>query len=153
MEFVIRPTIRREAAVLFISAMIIFGAIYLAPVAPEVKYPVAAAVLVLSVGLLLYYHIKGSNEYLKVDSNGVEYKKGLLLTKKMSIGFDRIQEISLQRGVVETILGLTAISIDTAGTSDVEVYDDRFDAKDAEDFLAEVNKYTTQKKRRKGKGG
>ena len=145
MEFVIRPTIRRELLVIFISAIVVFAVLLFVPVAPEMKYPVAAAVLLIAILTILYYQFKTSNEYLKVSEHGVEYKKGWMITKKITISFDKIQEISIKRGIMDNILGLAIISIDTAGTPDIEVYDDRFDANDAEEFVKRVNKFESKR--------
>jgi len=62
-----------------------------------------------------------------IDGGELRIDKGVLSQEHLAIPLNRVQTVSLEQGLLHQILGLTQVSVDTAGSSEVEF---RFEALD-----------------------
>lgn len=91
-------------------------------ISDKFKFPVVAGSIVLGcllVGwtvlefLRFTYHVEKGNTFV--------VERGVLRRERLEIPFSRIQAVHLTRGVLQRVLGLTGLAIDTAGTDENEL--------------------------------
>ena len=71
--------------------------------------------------LLCYFLAKSAYRYwhYELTENALRIEKGIIWKKYLSIPYERIQNVDISRGVLDRILNLSDIQIQTAGNSAV----------------------------------
>ena len=93
---------------------------------PILKGNFETSILILTVGLIIlaisayikYYYFKYKFDFKKDE---FVVKKGLLRKTKLSIPFEKIQQININQKLIHKIFKLYEIQMDTAGTNSTEV--------------------------------
>jgi putative membrane protein len=78
-----------------------------------------AGILVLLFLLLSYYQYRKFFFYIEDDKFVLE--EGVFKRDKMTIAFDRIQSVNLSQNIIQQILNVTALKVDTAGSKAKEM--------------------------------
>ncbi|MEM9202219.1 MAG: PH domain-containing protein [Actinomycetota bacterium] len=63
-----------------------------------------------------------------IDDQELRVTKGIVSEDRLSVPLDRVQSVSIEQGFLHRLIGLVAISLDTAGTADAEFVIDTVDA-------------------------
>ncbi len=101
------------------------------------KYTVALFILIViliwygSVSFIKYYYFTYSFDFSKSE---FLVNKGFLKKTKLSIPFEKIQQINLNQNLIHKIFDLYEIQMDTAGSSSTEVDIKAVSKKTADDF-------------------
>lgn len=66
--------------------------------------------------------------------------KGVFSTSVVSIPFDKIQQVSFKRGILQRIIGVYAVVVDTAGSKEKEVVIDALSEEIAEGLVKELQR-------------
>ena len=106
---------------------------------PILKGNFEISILILTAGLIIlaisayikYYYFKYKFDFKKDE---FVVKKGLLRKTKLSIPFEKIQQININQKLIHKIFKLYEIQIDTAGTNSTEVDIKAVSKKIADDF-------------------
>ncbi len=59
--------------------------------------------------------------YFYVENNNFIIEKGLLSKEKITVPFDRIQTVNIKQNLIQQLLGVVALNIDTAGSAKKEL--------------------------------
>ncbi len=80
-------------------------------------------VLVIFVVLAVIAYLKYRNFTFFLDEEKQEFvvQSGVLSKKKLSIGLDKIQQVNINQNVIQKLIGVYSLDIDTAGSKDKEV--------------------------------
>ncbi len=81
--------------------------------------------LLLSIGagmilliLLVSWIVMFYNRYMfQVQKDGIEIKRGILWKKDITIPYDRVQNVDIDRGPIEQLIGIYNLNVFTAGTA------------------------------------
>lgn len=73
----------------------------------------AAYLLLVAVSAMLVY----SNFYFEIDEDGLTIESGVIHKSQVTVPFDQVQNVNIERSIIERILGVSSISIETAGSS------------------------------------
>ncbi len=73
----------------------------------------AAAIAVLATWVVLFYE----RYRFMIQEDGIEIKRGILWKKDITIPYDRVQNVDIDRGPIEQLIGVYDLNIFTAGTS------------------------------------
>jgi putative membrane protein len=122
MKSIIRPhaiKMHIEIAIvaILISSLILLGSSLLGGIA------LWAVVAVWGIALLagLVAMIKEHSKSIEIGEDSLIIKTGILSTKTTVIPYWTITDVDIEQNIVDKILGLGTLSVDTAGTSNVEV--------------------------------
>lgn len=74
---------------------------------------------VVAIGLISWLQYK--RFWFHVDDQGLQIKEGILNKEKITIPFDRIQTVHLHQSVVQRVLNMTGVKVDTAGSAKKEL--------------------------------
>lgn len=77
---------------------------------------IAGTVFIIVNALLSFWYFK-----FQIVNDEFVVKKGYLKKIKLSIPFDRIQTINIKQNIIQKILGVVALELDTAGGKDAEI--------------------------------
>ena len=76
-------------------------------------------------GFLIFFFIRAyliyKNFLFKVDDDHFVLKEGILKKKNTSISFDRIQNINFKQNIVQQLINVYEVSIETAGSKSTEI--------------------------------
>lgn len=99
----------------FAKSFIIFALLAVgAYLMPEVfVYALVFYFFLLIITALLVYN----NYTYEIDQDGLKIEKGVLHRFHVSVPFEQIQNVNLERSIIDRILGLARISIETAGNA------------------------------------
>lgn len=100
---------------LLITAVIIGAA------KPQVWIVVGIAVIPFSVIAALFAYWQYRNFTFQLDGDDLIIKKGVIFRDRTVISVDRIQTVKIAESIVQRILGLVALKVDTAGSSGSEL--------------------------------
>jgi putative membrane protein len=121
-EFVVRCSGRIQYA-----KAIIVGAIltYAAMRAHNwVEFPVMTAYEAIW-GLAIFYiiisFVRAKIQYIDIDSEGITMHTGLVNKKTRYVPYERIDNIKVDRNIIERIFFLGSLGVDTAGSNQVEI--------------------------------
>ncbi|HUH50609.1 MAG TPA: PH domain-containing protein [Flavobacterium sp.] len=80
-------------------------------------------VLIILVVLAVIAYLKYRNFTFFLDEAKQEFvvQSGVLSKKKLSIGLDKIQQVNINQNVIQKLIGVYSLDIDTAGSKDKEV--------------------------------
>ncbi len=73
----------------------------------------AATLAVLATWVVLFYE----RYRFMIQEDGIEIKRGILWKKDITIPYDRVQNVDIDRGPIEQLIGVYDLNIFTAGTS------------------------------------
>ncbi len=118
----LKPSGRRYYLLFFlafatISAVLLFAT----PLFPFNVYQAVFALLVLASiasGVAFLYF---QRQYIYVEDEMITVREGIFTSRAMMIPFSNVVEIKTQYTLVDSILGVGTVMIDTAGTAGVEV--------------------------------
>ena len=82
-----------------------------------IGFAIAAGV----VGIGVYSWFQYQRFWFHVDDQGLQIKEGVMNREKITIPFDRIQTVHLHQNVVQRLLSMTGVKVDTAGSSSKEL--------------------------------
>ena len=83
---------------------------------PQVALAIPAGVLaVVAVGVLRYWFFR-----FRVDEDRIHIRQGIARRTALDLPFDRVQGINVEQSLLDRILGLVTVSLDTAGSGTVE---------------------------------
>ncbi|MEM4271990.1 MAG: PH domain-containing protein [Candidatus Bilamarchaeaceae archaeon] len=71
--------------------------------------------------LIIVAFIRAKIQYIDVDSEGITMHSGLINKKTSYIPYRRIDNVKINRNLIERIFGLGSIGVDTAGSNQVEI--------------------------------
>ena len=71
--------------------------------------------------LVIVAFIRAKIQYIDVDSEGVTMHTGLINKKTMYVPYRKIEEVKINRSLIDRIFFLGSLGIDTAGTAQVEI--------------------------------
>lgn len=100
---------------LLITAVIIGAA------KPQVWIVVGIAVIPFSVIAALFAYWQYRNFTFQLDGDDLIIRKGVIFKERTVISADRIQTVKIAESIVQRILGLVALKVDTAGSSGSEL--------------------------------
>lgn len=69
--------------------------------------------------LITYLYVR--NHWIELGDDGINVSKGIINLKTVFIPYANVDNIGLETKLLDRIIGLTQISIDTKGRADVEV--------------------------------
>ncbi|MDT0644277.1 PH domain-containing protein [Zunongwangia sp. F363] len=100
---------------------------------------VSTGFAVVLLGIVLYSYFSYRNFQFHIDYGKEEFilRKGVLSSDLIAIPFDKIQQVNSERGILERIIGVYSLVIDTAGSAAKEVKIKAINRKDAE-ALSEI---------------
>lgn len=80
----------------------------------------------LGVGLLLFFFLTRAylvyqNFQFKIDNNHFVLKQGILKKTNTSISFDRIQNINFKQNIIQQLINVHEVNIETAGSNKTEI--------------------------------
>ncbi|MDT0686687.1 PH domain-containing protein [Autumnicola psychrophila] len=105
----------------FVAVAIFFGYIFLYA-EENLPFDIIAAVALLLFALLYFNIWKMQKIYgYALRERDIIYRRGFLITKTTIISFNRIQHVSISRGVLDKMLGIATLSIFTAGGSGSDI--------------------------------
>lgn len=108
------------AIVAFILSYIIKSGIILLLAAATIIIAPALSAIILGVyftGIILIAILAYANFYYEVDEKNFEKQHGIFYKQTTSIPFEQIQNVNISRSLIEQLLGLASLEIETAGAS------------------------------------
>ncbi len=87
--------------------------------------PIISIVVFVAYFVMLYLisDIVHNNFYFSIDENGFNKEHGIIHKQEVSIPYSRIQNVNITRGLIDRMLGLARISIETAGSNSIKARD------------------------------
>ena len=83
---------------------------------PQVALAIPAGVLaIVAAGVLRYWFFR-----FRVDEDRIHIRQGIARRTALDLPFDRVQGINVERSLLDRILGLVTVGLDTAGSAAVE---------------------------------
>ncbi len=73
--------------------------------------------------------------YIKVENESVLVRRGILIRTSMMIPFNKIDNIQTKATLLDAVLGLQTIMIDTSGTDEIELTMDNLPSAKVKEFL------------------
>lgn len=73
------------------------------------------------IAIAVWSWIQYTRFWFHVDEQGLQIKEGVLNKEKITIPFDRIQTVHLHQNVVQRLLSMTGVKVDTAGSAKKEL--------------------------------
>ncbi len=94
---------------ILVPALIVGAVIY-----PQLFVPILAAVIVIMflTALIVYNNFK-----YEIDETGIIIDSGVIHKKNVTVPFEQIQNVNIERTLTDRIFGLARISIETSGSS------------------------------------
>ncbi|WP_417602714.1 PH domain-containing protein [Owenweeksia hongkongensis] len=108
----------------------------------EVGFIIAGLFLIIS-------YLQYRRFYFYVVDDKFIMEKGLLSRDRITIPFDRIQTVNLNQNIIQQVLGVMAVKVDTAGSSEKELEISALPksyARELQNFLIEKKEETKQEK-------
>lgn len=100
----------------FVAKTFVLLALFVAGIVLAPQYFIlgtAAYLLLVAVSAMLVY----SNFYYEIDEDGLTIESGVIHKSQVTVPFDQVQNVNIERSIIERILGVSSISIETAGSS------------------------------------
>ncbi|MCO6149313.1 PH domain-containing protein [Flavobacterium sp. NRK1] len=82
-----------------------------------------SGIIVIILGICLIAYLKYLNFTFFLDENNDEFvvRKGIFNKSRIAIPLDKIQQVNINQSIIQKIIGVHALEVDTAGTSGKEV--------------------------------
>jgi len=79
-------------------------------------------ILILIIGLPAYIwlNLKYKNLYYEIADNNFIIYKGVISKKQIVIPYNTLENINIKRSLIEQLIGLATLELDTAGSTDIE---------------------------------
>ena len=77
-------------------------------------------IIVPIISFIYTFYLKISNEYIFTEDR-ILIKNGWLATKIIGINYNRITDVKVTQGIIDRVIGIGSLSINTAGGEDYEV--------------------------------
>jgi putative membrane protein len=104
-----------------ILPLVIFGAIFAAPVLGGLSFVLLPVVIVLVVGALIAWQVAYYRRFeYELTSDTFDIRSGVISRRNREIPYARIQNIDISRNVVQRALDVAEVRIETAGGSQTE---------------------------------
>ncbi len=71
--------------------------------------------------IIVFSYLQWKNFFFQISDENFKIKQGVLRKEETLIPFDRIQSVQIKQNIIQQILGLAALQIDTAGSAKKEV--------------------------------
>jgi uncharacterized membrane protein YdbT with pleckstrin-like domain len=123
-------------AVIFLTVM----ATLLDGVFPGIFIPALALIWIAAIGLALVAFISVRTITITIEENILSYSRGILTTRKVLLPYAKITETSYVQGILERLLGIGTLSIDTPGGSEVAIHVSGLRYDDVKELLHEINR-------------
>src|SRR5690606_6179139 len=94
--------------------------------------------LFLILGLIAYLKYRNFTFYFDEDKQEFIVHSGVLSKKKISIGLEKIQQVNINQNIIQKIIGVYSLDLDTAGSNSKEVSIRAIDKKSAEILKAKL---------------
>ncbi len=78
-------------------------------------------VILLLIVVLAYLRYRNFTFFLDEDKQEFVIQSGVLSKKRLSIGLDKIQQVSINQNVIQKLIGVYSLDVDTAGSGNKEV--------------------------------
>lgn len=82
---------------------------------------VALAIMLPLALVYSYFYYRRFLFHINIEDNKFVLEKGVFSTKNIQISFDKIQQVDLKRSILQRVIGIYGVSIDTAGSKDEEI--------------------------------
>lgn len=112
--YMVRPIVGLVIAVVFAIAML--------PVGNMVLTPLAAVILLIVLGWFLGRFVKWATTDFVLTSDRVIYREGVIAKKGIEIPLERINTMFFQQGVIERVMGLGNLEIESASKDGAQVF-------------------------------
>ena len=96
------------------------------------------------IGMGIWSWIQYKRFWFHVDEQGLQIKDGVINKEKITIPFDRIQTVHLHQNVVQRLLNMTGVKVDTAGSAKKELEIQALTKQDALSLQDLLQKYKEQ---------
>ena len=83
---------------------------------PVLFAPLLGAVLLIMFIVALLYN---NNFWYEIDEAGLTIESGIIHKKHVTVPFEQVQNVNIERSLLDRLFGLAKISIETAGSSNV----------------------------------
>lgn len=110
-------------AILIIAGLVVLHLVASMPAWVWILIYVSGGLVLLALGLSAHYWpgLYYRRLYFRVDSAGIEIKRGVIWRKVISVPRSRVQHTDVLQGPIERRFGLATLTIHTAGTADSSV--------------------------------
>lgn len=98
-----------------------------------------AAVWLLSFAFILIAYISSRLHTITLDENTITYRSGMLAIRRVVLPYSRITEASYTQSLLQRVLDVGTLYVDTAGGSAVAIYVNDIKQSDLVGILKEVN--------------
>lgn len=102
-------------------------------------------ILFLIIGVVAYLKYKNFTFFLDEQKEEFVIQSGVLSKKKLSIGLDKIQQVNINQNVIQKLIGVYSLDVDTAGSGSKEVSIRAIDHKSAQILKARLLERETTK--------
>lgn len=116
-EIKIRMSGRKYYIIEIILALLVSLALGFIPLL-DMLIPFVWLLAIISI-IITYIYVR--NYWIKLDEDGLSISKGILNVKTLFIPYANVDNVGMDTKIIDRILGLTEIKIDTKGRADVEV--------------------------------
>ncbi|MEM4366656.1 MAG: PH domain-containing protein [Candidatus Anstonellales archaeon] len=100
-----------------VLASAILGSLKILNVPP---FYIALLCLLILIPAIIYVEIYYRRFEVHIEKDKIIVKKGIVLRKNIMIPFDKIQDVTIEKNIVEHLLGIGIVKIETAGTNPLE---------------------------------
>ncbi len=85
-------------------------------------YSLVALIVLVVIGLIYsYFHYRRFKFYIDYEKEEFALEKGVFSSESIKIPFDKIQQVDLKRSLLQRLIGVYSLTIDTAGSKDDEI--------------------------------
>ena len=95
-------------------------------------------VLFLIIGFVAYLKYRNFTFFLDEQKEEFVVQSGVLSKKRLSIGLDKIQQVNINQNIIQKIIGVYSLDVDTAGSGSKEVSIRAIDHKSAQILKAKL---------------
>src|SRR5690606_24164142 len=95
-------------------------------------------VILLFIGFIAYLQYRNFTFFLDEDKQEFVIHSGILSKKRLSIGLDKIQQVNINQNIIQKLIGVYSLDVDTAGSGSKEVSIRAIDHKSAQILKAKL---------------
>ena len=119
-EYITRRHLGADSLLYFIitnviKSFIVFALLLIGTVL--MPWPFGLVLVVYGVAVLLIAMFTYNNFTYEIDKDGLTLENGVIHKKLVSLPYEQIQNVNIERSVLDRLLGLARISIETAGSA------------------------------------
>lgn len=124
--------------ILLIAFLISAMSFYLEGSLGDLLVPVLGGVWALSIALIALAHFLVRFDTLKIDESSLSHTVGILSTKRVVLPFNQITESKYKQSILQRVLGLGDLHVDSAGGSAIAIDVKNLRWQDLERILSEM---------------